>query len=251
MANNTNSNVNIDYSGLLLKPEIAEKLFDHMSDTVFFIKDLEGRYKFVNQTLVERCGKKNKHEILGKTSDQVIGEELGKRYVQQDFQVIKSQCPLIQYLELHNFQYQELGWCMTTKLPLINDQGECIGLIGVSHDLKWPDINAAKFEKLQPVLEYVENNLEDCLSISEMAEKSQMSHFQLDRRMKILFGLSTGKWLTKTRISKASKLLLQSDETILDIAFSVGYSDQSAFTKQFKKITGQSPLKFKRINKTK
>ena len=46
----------------------AEALFDHIPDVVFFIKDREGRYLVVNQTLVTRCGRQHKSELIGKTA---------------------------------------------------------------------------------------------------------------------------------------------------------------------------------------
>ena len=45
---------------------IIEQLFDHVPDTAFFIKDARGRYLAVNQSLVERCGCRDKKELLGR-----------------------------------------------------------------------------------------------------------------------------------------------------------------------------------------
>lgn len=235
-------------SELMLHPKIAEQLFDHLPDIVFFIKDMQGRYLTVNQTLVERCGLKKKAQIIGHTAADVLGKELGNRYVEQDQKVLKSRQPLIQYLELHNFRSQELGWCLTTKIPLSDDSGECIGLIGASQDLKLPESNNDMFSNIFKAVKFIEDNLENNPTITEMAQVAKMSHYQLDRRMKLTFGLPAGKWLIKTRISQASQKLLETKLSVLDIAFAVGYSDQSAFTKQFKKVTGVSPLKFKKIH---
>lgn len=55
---------------------------------VFFIKNTEARYVFVNQTLVNRCGLKDKTAILGKTSSEVFLIH-GKIYTSQDLQVIR------------------------------------------------------------------------------------------------------------------------------------------------------------------
>ena len=45
-----------EFMGLLDPPFTGEELFDHLTDTVFFIKNREGKYLSVNQTLVSRCG---------------------------------------------------------------------------------------------------------------------------------------------------------------------------------------------------
>ncbi len=47
----------------------VEQLFDRIPDVVFFVKDLEGRYRVVNSTLVERCGAASKAELIGRTAD--------------------------------------------------------------------------------------------------------------------------------------------------------------------------------------
>ncbi len=236
------------FSGPVQQVALTEQLFDHLPDIVFFVKDLFGRYIVVNQTLANRCGAKNKAEIIGHTSVEVLGEDLGLRYTEQDQKVIKTEQPLVQFLEIHNYQYQELGWCLTTKLPVTDDANSCTGLIGISQDLKLPETSKDMFGKVHTAINYMEDNLEAAPSIRKMAEIAEMSLYQLDRRMKMIFGLSAGKWLLKTRISHAGNQLLETDLSVLEIAFTAGYSDQSAFTKQFKKITGFSPLKFKKIN---
>jgi len=41
----------------------VEGLLDRIPDIVFFVKDLQGRYRLVNQTLVERCGERTKEDL--------------------------------------------------------------------------------------------------------------------------------------------------------------------------------------------
>ncbi|MCU0188874.1 PAS domain-containing protein, partial [Citrobacter freundii] len=69
--------------------ESIEPLFDALSSVVFFIKNIEARYVFVNQTLVNRCGLKDKSALIGKTSEEVFPHSLGKIYTSQDLQVIR------------------------------------------------------------------------------------------------------------------------------------------------------------------
>lgn len=228
--------------------ELLEALFDQLPDIVFFVKDSLGKYLVVNTTLVTRCGAKNKQDLIGQGPSHLVGKELGKRYEKQDMQVITTGQPLLRYLELHNYQSQEIGWCLTTKIPIYDNVGQCCGLIGVSQDLKLPDLTDKMLQGISSALVHAEQNLHENPSIGEMARVAKMSTYQLDRRMKLVFGLTTGKWLLKTRITKASQFLIESNMSILDIAFSVGYNDQSAFTRQFRKATGLTPTEFKKRN---
>ena len=52
-----------------IDPFFAEALFDCTPDVVFFVKATEGRYRVVNKTLVRRCGRHAKREILGRTAE--------------------------------------------------------------------------------------------------------------------------------------------------------------------------------------
>ncbi len=245
-----NQPVSIDViQSILSEPKIAEQLFDQLPDIVFFIKDVQGKYQLINQSLVKRCGLKDKTELIDQLPSEVLGIKLGRRYEEQDRQVIKQHESIIRHLELHNYQSQEVGWCLTTKLPIFNQHKECIGLIGVSQDLKWPDLSDKSLKAISAALLFAEERLQDTPTIIEMAQIAKMSPYQLDRRMKLVFGLTTGKWLLKTKITKASQLLIESNLSILEIAFAVGYNDQSAFTRQFKKATGQTPTEFQKRNR--
>lgn len=72
-----------------------------------------------------------------------------------------------------------------------------------------------------------------------------MSRFQLDSRMRRVFGLTTGQWLIKLRIDAARRQLEATDQPIAAIALNVGYADQSAFTRQFRRATGLTPRDYR------
>lgn len=229
---------------------IAEQLFDQMPDTVFFIKDAAGRYTVVNRTLVDRCGAASKADLIGRTPSEVLGPELGRSYERQDRQVQDSGTAILDLLELHVYATREVGWCLTSKLPLIDDTGTVSGTAGISRDLKPLDVTSMDFASISAATRYAEDRLSEPITIGELARVAGMSPYQLDRRMKQVFGLTTGQWLLKTRIGRARRLLLDSDRSIAQIALDVGYSDQSAFTRRFRRATGLSPSRYRSIERT-
>ncbi|MEM8814311.1 MAG: AraC family transcriptional regulator [Pseudomonadota bacterium] len=230
----------------LAEPFTAEALFDQMPDTVFFIKDAGGRYVCVNQTLVSRCRKRSKSQVLGRTPSAVFGTDLGRDYEAQDRSVIRSGRRLLDKLELHVHRPRELGWCLTSKLPLAGKDGKIVGLVGVSRDLKLPDVASSEFEQIAEAISYAESRLAAPPAVAELAAIASMSAYQLDRRMKRLFGLSTGQWLLKTRIDRASRQLTETALSVTDIALDCGYKDHSAFARQFRRTTGRTPSEFRR-----
>lgn len=233
----------------LAEPFTAEPLFDHLPDVVFFIKDCDGRYLAVNQTLVERCGKQRKSELIGRRPSEVLGEALGRGYESQDRGVLETGYRLLNQLELHVYRSRNVGWCLTSKLPLKDRGGETIGLVGVSQDLRLPDVTAEEFRHLDDVIRHVEGHVSAPPSISELADIAKMSVYQLDRRMRRVFGLTTGQWVLQTRINHARKRLIETDLPIATVALETGYSDQSSFTRQFRRSTGLSPSDFRKLRR--
>ncbi|QGJ69919.1 Virulence regulon transcriptional activator VirF [Planctomycetales bacterium 10988] len=231
-------------------PFTGESLFDHLVDIVYFIKNIRGEYLVINQTLVGRCGLKSKAALIGRTATELWQGPLGRSFREQDLTVIRTGVPLLSQLELHLYPPGNVGWCLTTKLPLRDQRRKIIGLVGVSQDLRLPDSATKEYQHLAETIHLVEKNLEAIRTVPEFAKRAKLSRYQLDRRMQRLFGLTSGQWLMKARIDQASRLLQTTDESIAAIAFSVGYSDQSAFSRQFRRTTGLTPGEYRLSSKS-
>ncbi|WP_372717939.1 helix-turn-helix domain-containing protein [Novipirellula sp.] len=227
------------------EPFTGEELFDHLSDCVFFIKNTEGQYLVVNLTLVDRCGVRSKQDLLGRTAEQLLRAPLGARFTDQDERVLRTGKPLLSQLELHVYPSGSVGWCMTTKLPLKKPGGTVVGLVGVSQDLRVPNNEAEEYRQIAEAIKYAKANLSAPPSVQELASIAEMSRYQLDRRMRRIFGITAGQWLMKARIDLAEGLLAESKTPIAAVALEAGYSDQSAFTRQFRVTTGLSPREYR------
>ena len=226
-------------------PFTGEMLFDHLHDIVFFIKNTHWQYLVVNNTLVQRCGLSTKDELIGRTPGEVLRLPLSQNFEDQDRKVIQTGQPLVGQLELHFYASRDVGWCLTSKLPLRNKQSEVVGLVGVSQDLRLPDLATDEYRHVIDAINHAEANLDNPPSVSELAEVAEMSAYQLDRRMRRVFGLTTGQWMLKLRLDQAQRRLISTDLSISAVAIEAGYADQSAFTRQFRRATGMSPRDFR------
>ena len=225
-----------------------DALFDRISDTVYFLKDGDGRYISVNQSLVERCGCNSKLDILGRTASEVFPAPLGDLITQQDDHVIKLGTPIQAKLELHLYAQTREGWCLTWKESLRNQKGVVIGLSGISRDLQ-PNLGLPfDISELSNVLTFVDENIDQTLRLPELARIAGLSGYQLDKRIHALFGLSAGQYITRARIEHACNLLKQSMAPISTIALDCGYSDQAAFSRQFRRSLGLSPAAYRKTS---
>ena len=72
-----------------------------------------------------------------------------------------------------------------------------------------------------------------------------MSRMNFFRKMRALTGMSPVEFVSNMRLKKAASLLLESDMTIVEIGYAVGFNSPSYFTKSFKKAYGVIPTMFK------
>jgi AraC-like DNA-binding protein len=216
-----------------------------LSDTVFFMKDIEGRYTHVNLTLVRRLGMKERSELLHRTVTQVFPEQFGRSYKAQDDRVLAGGS-IEDHLETHFYQNRAPGWCLTIKRPLHSGK-QIVGLVGISRDLGMPDSRHSSFNRLQRAIDYMQANFESTLRVQTMADIAEVSLAQLERLFKRVFQLTPQQMLTKMRIEEAMRLLQQTDLSIAQISQSCGYADQSAFARQFKATVSMSPRVYRNM----
>jgi AraC-like DNA-binding protein len=235
-----------EFFGQLADPLYAEMLFDRLPDVVFFIKDAASRYVAVNETLRIRCGCAEKSALLGRTTEEVFPAELGASYAHQDHEVIARGQPIIDRLELHLYPSRESGWCLTYKMPLFDQAGAVIGLAGISRDLRVPDREDPQYRRIAAAIQHIHAHYGEALTIGELARISGFSVAQFERHIQAIFGLTPKQLIIKTRIEAATRLLLGPD-SVASIASACGYTDHSAFSRQFRAVVGVSPREFRAV----
>lgn len=228
----------------------AELLFDRVPDVVYFVKDRMGRYVVVNQTLVERCGRREKAELIGRTAQDVFPSPLGDRFLEQDRRVIASAVAITQNLELHLYPTRLEGWCLTDKVPLLGKDGRVTGLAGISRDLQSSASEGGLFAEVAAALRHIRSNYGAELRVHRLAKLSGLSVYQLNRRLRAIFGITAGQLITKRRIDVASEMLRSSSVPIAEIAPACGYFDQSAFSRVFRRTVGLTPRQYRARHRT-
>ena len=227
-----------------------DTLFDAVPDIVFFLKDSQGRYIAVNQTLASRCGLASKEAAIGLTARELFPPPLGEGFAGQDLEIVKSGQGIRDHLELHLYPGGERGWCLTFKEPVRGKDGKIAGVCGISRDLHGPHDSQKDFAAMSKAIDHIHKHFEEPLRLPQLAELAGMSVYQFDQRIRSLFHVTAGQYLVKVRIDAACEQLSFSDEAISQIALACGYSDQSSFSRQFKQAVGISPLAYRmRIRK--
>jgi PAS domain S-box-containing protein len=224
---------------------LGDGLFDRIADTVFFVKDAAARYVAVNTTLVRRCGLTGKAALVGRTAAEVFPAPLGESFADQDRRVLRQGTAIDGQLERHLYPDGRHGWCLTWKVPIFSADDRVVGLSGISRDLQPAARPQADLLALSGVLDHIRDHLDTPLRLTDLAARARMSVYQFDQRIRALFGLSAGQYLSRARIEHACGRLQRTDEPISLVALQCGYSDQAAFTRQFRKSVGLTPRAYR------
>lgn len=108
------------------------------------------------------------------------------------------------------------------------------------------ETNPSVNPNMTKLLEYIQNHYADPITLTGVARQFHFNASYLSSYFTAHNGEGFSEYLNKVRVEKAMELLETTEKSISDISASVGYSDQSYFTKVFKKQTGISPSRYRR-----
>lgn len=100
-------------------------------------------------------------------------------------------------------------------------------------------------EAIKEAQVYIENNLQEKISIENLSSLFAVGRRNFDRRFIKATGNTPLEYTQRVKIEAAKKLLETSRKTIHEVMYDVGYADIKAFRDLFKKITGISPLSYR------
>lgn len=101
-------------------------------------------------------------------------------------------------------------------------------------------------DSLAPLLEWIEGNLGQDLSIDMLARQTHLSTRTFARRFKDETGTTPYGWILVQRVAAAQALLEQSDLTVEQIASEVGFGNAATLRHHFSKVRGVSPQQYRR-----
>ena len=97
---------------------------------------------------------------------------------------------------------------------------------------------------------YIESNYSRKISVDELANKTALSRRSFERRFQKATHNTTIEYLQRVRVEAAKRHFETTRKNIAEVMYDVGYSDSKAFRNVFKKITGLSPVHYrKKYNK--
>ena len=100
---------------------------------------------------------------------------------------------------------------------------------------------------VQEIHDMIGHDLSSDVSMAELEVQYGMSSVSINKYFEIMYGTTVKRYMQDKRMSHAAKRLVGSNDSVADIALSVGYESQSKFGTVFKRKYGCTPLEYRRL----
>jgi len=216
------------------------ELWDLLADISFWVKDLEGRFVWVNLTLAEQA-QAPREAILGTRDSDWFFNELASIYMEDDALLIKERRSIINKAELVMSPDGEVRWCMTSKYPHYDAKGQIAGSYGMSRPMVPAGELPTEYSDLSLIVNHARREIARGVTVEALARVAHMSLSTLERTVRRHLNLTPQELLQRIRMNRARHLLTASTLKVGEIALECGYESFSAFSRAFKKAYGSSP----------
>jgi AraC-like DNA-binding protein len=99
---------------------------------------------------------------------------------------------------------------------------------------------------MRRVRDYIDAHLGDSIELVELSGIAGLSMFHFARQFKHSEGITPHHYLVSRRVERAKELLAETNLSLSEIAFAVGFADQSHLTRNFRQILRITPGQFRR-----
>lgn len=106
-------------------------------------------------------------------------------------------------------------------------------------------MNNEYVEKIHRVIDYIDKNPDDQLSLKELANMAGFSQYYFHRIFSAYVGETLSNFVKRIRLEKSAQILIYTNISITEVALSCGYETPSAYARAFRKFFGSNPSDYK------
>ncbi len=214
-------------------------LCDALEDAPLWIKDVKGRYQWVNRSFLLNFGVEDRDAVLGKTDYDLCGLQLAEQYRVDDERVLAGEC-LVGRVELVGRYNHTARWCSTTKIPLHDGKGNVVGTAGITRPLAIP-VGPPRHEPMSIAIRQISEQVGRSLSNADLARACGLSLRAFERQFQAHYRCTPQAYVRQLRVRLSCHALVNSRKSLAEIATEFGFSDQSHFNREFRKLMDETP----------
>ncbi len=209
------------------------------------MKGRDGRFIGANDLQLQKLGLESEAELIGKTDFDFFPSYMIAHYARDDAKVMETLEPIHRRVELVANPDGSVSWHITSKFPLMNKSGECVGIIGCMRDFDRSDTEWQPYRRMNAVVDYISQHYNEPIEVADLARVASLSVSQFERRFRTVFEQTPSRFIIRYRLTRASQILVHSEATLSRIAQEVGFYDHSHFSREFQKLFGMSPGRYR------
>ena len=233
-----------------MQPGLFTNLFGALDGILFFVKDRAGKFiSIIRGTGVydSSASRSGSRTTAGFTDYDLYPKSIADRIRADDRRVMETREPLMQVVELLvNPSRCAIGWHVTNKFPVLDSRGKVIGVMGTVQPCQDRFKKLLEGTRLDDVVSKIHEHSALKHSIEELADSVGMSPRQMGRHFHKILGMSPRDFMILCRMKTACERLIQTHNSVTEIALECGFFDQSAFAYQFRRSIGMSPLEYRK-----
>ncbi len=137
----------------------------------------------------------------------------------------------------HRLYVEALGIVLLHELARFNTERDCAAARAHGGLAAW---------QRRKAVDYIEEHLAESVSLAVLAQLVRLSPNYFCRAFSQSFGMPPQRYHTRQRIERAKTLLAERRGSVTDVGLSVGYSEASAFSAAFRRVSGLTPSSYRR-----
>lgn len=150
----------------LSNERMLDALLKHSTDHIYF-KDARGRFSLISRALARWFGLQHPSRAVGKTDRDFFSSEHAEQAARDEAQILAGGPPITGKIEKETWPDGRTTWVSTSKLPLYDEQGQIIGIFGLSRDVSNEHEASEKLARLAHELQRKNDSYENEMKLAE------------------------------------------------------------------------------------
>jgi diguanylate cyclase (GGDEF)-like protein/PAS domain S-box-containing protein len=182
-------------AALAAERDLLQALMDNIPDTIYF-KDTASRFTRINRAQARVLGVATPEKAIGKTDLDFFQEPaLAKSFYEEEQRLFQTGESLINRIEFNPTPDGGPRWFSATKVPLKNESGQVIGMVGISHDITKRTLAEAAVQEAEAKYRTLVEHMPAVVYVDRADETRNTIY--INSRVQEMLGYSPEDWVTK------------------------------------------------------